>query len=184
MIEMASKGGKSRAGQYTGEIGEELFQELQISRPELGLEVFYDHGKMRRPKAVPHLGGKPGRASSLSHVDIAIAKGSEMIILCEIEEEAADPKKIIGDICNILLADSISVRGGRSFHFSKGFMILGLKTRSERSRKTIKAEALKNAIIARFPDKNDIDIIIISDTDAVRMTSKIRKRIMDIINAR
>jgi len=184
---MPKTSNKERSGQYTGELGKELHKTLQVDRPELGLNVFFAHKDTEDkeiegvPMAVPHLGKVPGHASSLSFVDIAIAKGREMLILCEAEEEGADPKKIIGDICNILLSDHIGVRGRGSFNFSKGHIILGLTTYSEKSLKPVKAEALKKLIAARFPDKRDLEIIVITDPDAIKMIGKLKEKIMEIL---
>ena len=185
---MDEKGKKERHGQYTGELGKELYKTLQVDRPELGLKVFFAHRNTADkeiegvPMAVPHLGKRSGRASSLSYVDIAIAKGTDMLILCEAEEEDADPKKIIGDICNILLSDHIGVRGQDSYNFSLGHIILGLKVDSIRSSKPSKAEDLRTLIVNRFQDKKDLKIIIVTDTNTKEMLRKVRKMIIDILS--
>ncbi len=72
----------------------------------------------------------------MSYVDIAVVEGDSrvvsgrkskrVILLCEVEEEGARPKKIIGNLCNILFADGVQI-GGSHYHLDKTHLLIGLR---------------------------------------------------------
>lgn len=97
----------------TGRIGKELSNEFAAKYS--GIELVYDHGGSGSHTAVPYLGRKATHASTLSQVDVAVLdnRGSQKraIVLCEIEEEGAEPKRIIGDLCNVMLAKKLRAKG-------------------------------------------------------------------------
>ena len=75
--------------------------------------VFYDHGDSSDPSvAVPKafVGTEVKNRNRLADVDLMIAGKSEVEVLIELEERESPPKKILGDVLAILLADRIAVR--------------------------------------------------------------------------
>ncbi|RLI81076.1 hypothetical protein DRP07_08060, partial [Archaeoglobales archaeon] len=93
------------AGRYTRILGERLKERLEKE----GYDVFYDHGDQKH-RIVAYFKDY-SRKYFLSFVDIAIVKGEEVKVLCEIEETSSNPKKILGDLVSILLAEKLRYAG-------------------------------------------------------------------------
>lgn len=101
-------------GHRTSLFGQELATLLAEKRPDL--RVFYDHGDASNPnvgKIYAHVGKGPSRATNLAEVDVMVVnEDNEILLLIEIEEEASlGPKKILGVLMAILLAESFSFSG-------------------------------------------------------------------------
>lgn len=78
------------------------------------INVFYDHGDSSKPgvgRPTTYMGRRYGRDATLSAVDIVIAKRKNVILAIEIEEGIVNPKKVIGDVFGIALADRIRIKG-------------------------------------------------------------------------
>jgi len=132
-------------GMYTARIGEGLHQEFAGQYE--GIELLYDHGRKGSHIAVPFLGRRSSTASSLSHADIVVLdkrkKPKKAVVICEIEEGRAEPKRIIGDICNVLLARKLRAVGS-DYSLLGCTIILGIKTEAEgmseaKARRLVKA---------------------------------------------
>jgi len=119
-------------GEYTGKLGDRLSDEPVFEANSLFLAA--DHGSKSKGIAVPYLGRTYSSATTLSHVDIAVIdlkRPQRAFLVCEIEEEKADPKKIIGDLFNIYMADYLSVRRqmrGEKFSLNNATVILGIRS--------------------------------------------------------
>lgn len=132
-------------GLYTAGIGERLH--LEFAGQYEGIELVYDHGREGSHKAVPFLGRRSSNASSLSHADIVVLdkrkKPKKAVVVCEIEEGRAEPKRIIGDICNVLLARKLRAVGS-DYSLLDCVVILGIKTEAQgmseaKARRLVKA---------------------------------------------
>ena len=134
-------------GMYTARIGERLHYEFAGQYE--GIELLYDHGRKGSHIAVPFLGRRSSTASSLSHADIVVLdkrkKPEKAIVVCEIEEGHAEPKRIIGDICNVLLARKLRALGS-DYSLLGCTVILGVKTEPE-GMSEAKARRLVKAIL-------------------------------------
>lgn len=94
--------------------------------------------------------GEYSNASTLSNIDLVLADEDEARLLCEIEEKGASPKKIIGDIVNIYLADGIMIQGKRRSLNNSRF-ILGIKV-EKNGKSAEKARALERCIQIKIPE--------------------------------
>ncbi len=115
-------------GFYTGEMGKRLYEKYAESVHQ----VYYDHGKDQNRE--PHLCrptpffGQYSRATTLSYVDIVVVNQHKQNIelAAEIEESGHEPKQIIGDVVNLLMADSVRING-RDYPFGNWVLILGIR---------------------------------------------------------
>jgi hypothetical protein len=119
-------------GPYTWELVRRLAHKCSGTRYRL----FYD----------PHQGGYPAirdavachpspyfgehsSSSTLSVVDVAILDTSaqQVVLVIEVEEHGAEPKRVIGDLVNIALADAITL-SPYQYEFQRPLgMILGIR---------------------------------------------------------
>jgi hypothetical protein len=124
--------GPKKHGEYTGRLGDRL--SAMPSFEDSDLLLVADHGQKSERIAVPYLGRTHSSATTLSHLDIAVVdlrRPQRAILVCEIEEEKADPKKIIGDLFNIYMADYLSVRRQKraeKFSLDNAIIILGIRS--------------------------------------------------------
>lgn len=118
---MLTNGIKDNMGQNQGlitkNIGEQLIRKLNEDRGRYsGIKVFYDHGDASKPEVcqpTTYMGRRYGSDATLSGVDIVITKNDNVILAVEIEESIVHPKKVIGDVFGIALADGIRIKGKR-----------------------------------------------------------------------
>lgn len=99
-------------GKYTAKLGRRLRERIRLTGRR-DIKVFFDHGKPgESPRIVPYF-GEYCRATTQAFVDIAIVNENtkSVIVLCEVEEEGVNPKKVIGDCCNIFISDSVMIGG-------------------------------------------------------------------------
>lgn len=166
-------------GFYTGKIGKHLSDDHADSIHQ----VFYDHGE--DPKTEPYyckptpFFGKYSRDSTLSCVDIAVVNQDtkSVELIAEIEESGQEPKKIIGDIVNLFLADRIRVKG-KDYWLGDVVLVLGVRIESRG-----KARAKIIEICEKLTDMNallkgrSIAIILVFDQDLAALVSKVHDRI-------
>ena len=112
-------------GFHTQLLGKELVNII----PD-GYEVFYDHGDLEG-RIIAYYDSY-SRATQLSFVDIAVIdkKRREAKILCEVEESFPTPKKILGDLVTLILAEKIRYRGFDYFIYSP-YLIFGFRIREK-----------------------------------------------------
>lgn len=115
------------AGKLTEELGKNLTQRLNSQSK---YHVYYAHGKKTEEKNVCRPTPISRDEYSLSFIDIVIVENAEkkkkVKLLCEIEESGVAPKKIIGDIVNILVSDKMRILG-ENCEYDRPQLILGLK---------------------------------------------------------
>jgi len=149
------------AGKYTRVLGERLKETLE---EKLGkdYEVFYDHGDQKH-RIVAYFNDY-SRKNFLSFIDIAITEGEEVKVLCEIEETSSNPKKILGDLVSILLAEKIRY-AGLEYSISSPYVILGLHAK-ERGVKRYQTENILNKFYENFAlDRERIKVIFAEDLE-------------------
>ena len=140
---------KERKGQFTGNLGKELRNVIE-SRTNGRLQVHFDHERSDSERIIAHLGESSSRTNALSYIDIAVVESNSrvvsgreskrIVLLCEIEEEGARPKKIIGNLCNILIADGVQIHGSH-YHLDKTYLLVGVRC-SERSKSKDKTQEI------------------------------------------
>lgn len=158
-------------GKKTAELAQKLYGELA---EKLGKDL---HPQLVRCEPTPYFGRKCSNGSTLSNVDLAIVdKNKKVIVLCEVEEQEATPKQIIGDIVNIFLADRIKIQR-KNYNLNKMYFILGVKVK-ERGKSADKAKNLEKRIQGKLPDLSDKIEVVISD-DIDELINNIKKKIVD-----
>jgi len=145
-------------GKYTRLLGERLKEKLEGK----DYEVFYDHGDQKH-RIVAYFNDY-SRKNLLSFVDIAITKGEEVKVLCEIEETSSNPKKILGDLVSIMLAEKIRY-AGLEYSISSPHVILGLYAK-EKGVKRYQTENILNRFYENFAlNREKIKVIFAEDLE-------------------
>ncbi|HEX9909058.1 MAG TPA: hypothetical protein VGB78_11455, partial [Thermoplasmata archaeon] len=117
-------------GHYTRLLGGRL--EQLVEREFAGhYRVYYDHKTVDPDRIITQMAG--GRqADNLSYVDLAIVRTIDneerLCLISEIEEHKHTPKRLLGDIAAIVMADSVLV-GGREHPLTNLIVVLGFITR-------------------------------------------------------
>lgn len=114
-------------GKYTAELGRALRSRLESS-VKGHIRVYFDHGSRGQSNRIVPYFGEYKTSTTLAFVDLAIVdtETSSVLVLCEIEEEGANPKKVIGDVLNVFLSESVCVEG-RRYDASCSHFLLGAK---------------------------------------------------------
>lgn len=146
-------------GVYTGEMGRRLYDKYAKSIHQ----IYYDHGKDQSKE--PHFCqptpffDECSSATTLSHVDVVVLNqpsestapnpGNEqnqtIELAAEIEESGHEPKKIIGDVVNLLMADAVRING-KDYPFGELVLVLGIRVDENGSGKD-KVEALARKLM-------------------------------------
>jgi hypothetical protein len=168
-------------GHYTAEMGAELETWIH-SQDYSHMRVYYDHGKRGMSKVVPFF-GRYSRASTLAFVDCAVVDTvrRKAIALCEIEEHGASPKKVIGDVCNLLMAEWLCI-GGQRYSFDDAYVILGVCVntggQSEEKAKAICRRARRMATSKRL---RGLTLRVRTDTDCSTLVAAISGEIERVV---
>lgn len=114
-------------GKYTVELGRRLRERIESAGRE-DLQVFFDHGKDGESQRVVPYFGNYDLSTTLAFVDLAIVNKDtkSTLVLCEVEEEGVNPKKVIGDCMNIFVSDRICV-GRQPYSINNAHFLLGTK---------------------------------------------------------
>jgi len=127
-----------------------------------------------------------GTSTTLAFVDIAVVneKSGKVLVLCEVEEEGANPKKVIGDCFNIFLCDYVCI--GRKRYDPRGaHFILGARV-DEKGNSKDKISKLEHRIPTAI--KKDalkgIRLKFIPESDPDRLLDRLEDRICKIIGIR
>lgn len=113
---------KPRAGRHTADFGVWLTGELK----QQDLVVYYDHG-IRGPDQhvtavegfVDLSGERVHNWNRLADVDLMVVKGDEIVLLIEIEERAASPKKILGTTLVVMMCNRFAAKPGKAKQYFK-----------------------------------------------------------------
>ncbi len=118
-----------RHGKVTAYLGEKLAEKYPVGEKVC---AFYDHGKPDDPAVGairPYLRGFPfDNQSVLADIDIMIVENKRAVILIEIEETAANPKQIMGDVFAPFFAESVRFKKSAEYRLENTCLIVGLLT--------------------------------------------------------
>jgi hypothetical protein len=97
-------------GGFTGELGKKIREKYSDWSD---VQVFYDHlnTKDEFTCSPTVFWGELNSRTRLGQLDIVVLVDGKVRIVCEIEETVSPPKKIIGDVYGVVLADSIRIKG-------------------------------------------------------------------------
>lgn len=172
-------------GRHTANLGRRLRGRIEKSSNK-DLRVFYDHGRKGESNRVVPYYDSYDTSTTLAFVDIAIVntRTAEVLILCEVEEEGANPKKIIGDCMNVFLADSVCI-GRRRFDPSGAFLIVGVVA-EEKGNASMKAKKLETRIQASsvLGSSKGIKLQIVPCPDPGALLDALEKTILKLVKAR
>jgi hypothetical protein len=168
-------------GHNTAKMGETLEKWLD-GQNHPNLKVYYDHGQKRLSKVVPFFGDY-SRATTLAFVDCAVvdtARG-RALVLCEIEEKGAAPKKVIGDVCNLLLAESLCI-GGEKYSFDDALIVIGIRVQ-DGGQSEAKAKAICRRIKRMVTPKRlrDLRIRVRAETNCDDLVETVLKDIQGAV---
>jgi len=167
-------------GIYTGELGYQLYKRYM----DTVHMVYYDHpGNDRNDEPncshpTPFF-NECSNATKLSYVDIAVVnrKRNSIELIAEIEESGAEPKKIIGDVVNVILSDQMRIKR-KNYNYGDFPLILGVnanpKGKSEEKTKRICQKLIR--INEKIGNKK-IELIPIFDNDLGALIKKIETKI-------
>jgi hypothetical protein len=153
-------------------------------------KIYYHHGKDKEKEPnfcepTPFF-DKCSNASKLSYVDIAVINGSDRAILvCEIEEGGAEPKKIIGDIINIVLSDQIRIQGRDYYYDDNIVFILGTNVNpiGAGEEKTQNICQKLRQINEKVGNKK-IELILVFNADVKELTKDVEEKIVGKLDRR
>jgi hypothetical protein len=142
-------------GKNTAELGRMLEKEIRKKFPDGHIEIVYDHGVPNEGHQNILFVKESSRLTEISHADVVVVdkQAEKAIILCEIEEGGVDPKrsasgpkKIIGDLCSIFIADKLRTKGSE-YTIDDSHLIFATRIRDDEDIKTrtkeFKAEIMK-----------------------------------------
>lgn len=168
-------------GRYTADLGEKLEEWLR-SQDLPDLKVYYDHGRKGLSKVVPYF-GEYSRATTLSFVDFAVVDTAcrQALVLCELEEEGASPKKVIGDIGNLLMAEWLCI-GGQRYSFDYSHVIVGICVR-DGGKSKVKAEAIcRRARMMVTPKRlRGLTLRVRANTDCRILVDEVSDEIKEVV---
>jgi hypothetical protein len=168
---------KTKQGIHTQLLGKELTDSI----PE-GYEVFYDHGDLNG-RIIAYY-DEYSRATQLSFVDIAVIdkKQREAIILCEVEERIPAPKKILGDIITLILAEKIRYKNLDYVIYSP-YLVFGFKVK-EKGKKVSQVFNLINRLEDALNTSLKSRVRIITSEELDLLREFLKKEFFEIINNR
>lgn len=155
---------RGKRGKKTKELARDLARKLGVE-PKSNLPI-------------PKLGD-----SKLAQVDIAIAKNSEVKVLCEIEESSYKPKTIIGDIVNVMFSENKIQIGPKKdpkniYRYHGPHLVVGLLDKQKR-----RSEELKEKIENRVkPVRKGFDFKIVYGKEPGEIKSRVEKHILDFLS--
>jgi len=171
-------------GEFTGKLGKKI-QETYSDRP--GIQVFYDHLSPKDSYTcapTPHW-GELHNDTSLSEVDIAILQDGQVRILCEVEENALNPKEFLGDVYNLFLAEHISIKCetfNKDLPLEDYFFILAVRV-PEKGNIQEKYGQLETRLrsIVRDTHLHNKKLIFIYDSDLDGLKEKVLEKIEELL---
>ncbi len=165
---------------HTGGMGKRLYEKYAGTVHQ----VYYDHGTSPKKepnycRPTPFFGDKASAASTLSAVDLLVvnAESSRVELIAEIEENAHEPKKIIGDIVNLMLADQVRVKG-KDYPFGNRVLVLGIQANPRgQTRAKVLRLCFNLAEMNERAGKPRIDIVPVFHPEAVQLVGLVQAEI-------
>jgi len=131
---------------------------------------------------VPYF-GHYGTSTTLAFVDLAIVNTDtkSVLELCEIEEEGANPKKVIGDCFNIFISDFVCI-GRKQYDLNGAHLLLGVRVESK-GRSSEKITNLRKRIKASVKEEflKDIELEFVTVHDYASLVSRLETQICEIL---
>lgn len=114
-------------GKHTAELGRRV-RKCVVASKNKDLVIFFDHGRRGESRKIVPFFGKYGTATTLANVDLAVVnkRTKQIIVACEIEESEAKPKKIIGDVFNLYLAEKVRISKD-DYDINSASILVGVK---------------------------------------------------------
>lgn len=166
-------------GLYTREMGYRLYKKYENSAHM----IFCAHGtdKNKEPyycHPTPFF-GKYSRETTLSFVDlIVVNKNNNLIeLIAEIEENASEPKKLIGDIMSVILSEQVRIKD-KDYKYGYLTFILGRKTnpKGDAKEKTGKI-CRKLAEVNEKTGNKKMEIMPLFDNDLKKLITQVESEI-------
>lgn len=167
-------------GVYSGKLGYQLYEKY-IDTVHI---VYYAHSGTN-PSDEPNCRhptpffDKCSNETKLSYVDIAVVNKwkNSIELIVEIEESGAEPKKILGDVANIILSDKMRIKG-KDYNFEDLTVILGVNVNSRgKSKEKTKRICQKLMRINKLVGNKKIELILIFDNDLEALFKKLKRKI-------
>lgn len=175
-------------GEWTSTLGKYLTEDVKkSSNPDL--DVYCDHGKKGESCNIVPYFGKYGTDTTLSNVDLAIISktGNKLLVLCEIEEEGAKPKLVIGDIANIFLADNVRIKGN-DYKPKNAVFILGVRVEKKGKKQNAdsKVASIGNLVLKIVKKKSlrGIKVMTITKSTYEELIDELEKEICRTIDVK
>ena len=172
-------------GIYTRNLGNKLYEKYF----DTSYVVYYDPHRKKRNDEPNAFQPTPffdecNEATTLSHTDIVIINKEKKLVelVVEIEESGAVPKKIIGDIGNIMLSDQIRING-EDYHYGNVIFIFGAIINAQgKSKEKIERICKKLIEINEKVGKKNLQIKTVIDSDFDGLIKKIEQEISTAID--
>jgi len=163
-------------GAHTGELGKRLYKKYKSTAHD----VYYDHSNGNEPnlcRPTPFF-GEYSNASTLSRVDIAVVnkKTDSVELIAEIEESGAEPKKVIGDVVNIILSEQVRIKD-KDYGYGDITFILGIKANPNGEREKKIRRICEKLMENNEKKGNKIYIIPVFGSDIKALTRKVKREI-------
>lgn len=176
-------------GDYTGKLGKELSEFFEHNN--LDFTVYYDHGDPSEDNVcvITPFFGEFSRDNSLANTDIAIIdnKTNKLVLLSEVEESSTPPKKVIGDILSVFLADKVRIRNKAQdkeefYPIEDINFIIGIKVDYQEKAEKLKelAKRTEQAVNPELAKK--AKVIVIAEDQVERLISGIKKKMLSSIS--
>jgi len=172
-------------GEWTSTLGRNLKEDVKEStNPDL--EVYYDHGKKGESYNIVPYFGEYGTDTTLSNVDLAIVSKTrnKLLVLCEIEEEGAKPKLVIGDVANIFIADKVRINRN-DYKPKNAVFILGIRVEKKGNNQNAesKVASIGNLVpkIVKKKSLRGIKVMTITKSTYDELISELDKEICRLI---
>ncbi len=154
-------------GRLMGPIVEGL-KEMIGARPDLGF--FWDHAAGGRP-AHSYFGPEQHNWNELATVDLLIAdrRTHEALWVVEVEETGADPKKVLGDIFALALAERLAV-GVEAFELTPRTELLvcfPAKTRGGQVRRARQLEGRIGRLLAAAGCPLHLTLVVVEEREQI-----------------
>ncbi len=172
-------------GYHTRIIGDRLDQLIRDEFPGL-YRVHYDHKEVAPDRIIAYSDSE-GVGNKLAYLDLAVvslqADEEKLLIISEIEEHKHSPKRFLGDIAAIMIAESIRVRG-HVYPLADVFIVLGLVLKGNQ-RATFRAERtvsrLESLMGGGKGGERGIECIVLHEKTGVELVERVVAKVRELM---
>jgi hypothetical protein len=172
-------------GKYTAELGRTLRRRMESTGRE-DLQVFFDHGKDGESQRVVPYFENYDLSTSLAFVDLAVVNKNtkSVLVLCEVEEEGVNPKKVIGDCMNLFVSDRVRI-GRVDYSIKNAHFLLGTKVGIKgKGGEKVKSLEARIPLLIKDDSKRGIKLEFVTAPDCKELISVLDAKICGIVNIR